>query len=307
MQERFNERKEKHRLRTFANVLSTYLRIRQEGRLSTGEFIQKYGGAIRSAFSTSIEEGAVPVLVCAWNEAEDLPKLLRALSLSTVPVKPIVVDNNSTDGTGDLAKDLGAAVIFEKQQGIMHALISGFRRLDGNPNIQEFLLTDADSYPVPTWASGMKKSGNQIDNTSGGIIYGQVVYHGKLIRDTAHNVSEWLGDLISHGNNNVIARGANGFIKFGEKRAIANQLANELNPNIILNSDMYVRDSVRNAGGTVKKSFSPDTWVFSDGGRYPSFLSLFKVPPYGNSKEDLYREWINNNPKGEIYRSRDKL
>lgn len=303
MPERFNDRREKQNFFAFANVFSTYLRLRHESRLSPGEFLDKYGNSIRLAFSKSIEEGATPVLICAWNEAEHLPKLLRALSLSTVPVKPIVIDGNSTDGTQDLARDLGAEVAVEKEQGLMCALITGFRNLADNRNVQEFLFTEADTYPTPAWAESMKKSGIQINNQSGGMIFGQVIYHGKLIRDTAHNMSEWLGDLIYLANGSVGARGQNGFIKFGENGAIAHQLTSKLNPNIVLNTDIYIRDNVRLAGGTVRKSLSPDTWVFSRGDRYPSFLSLFKAPPYGNGQQDLYAEWIKRKPNGEIYKS----
>ncbi len=303
MLERFNEKKEKQNPYAFANVFSTYLRLRHDNKLSPDEFLEKYRSSISLGFPKSIEEGAIPVLICAWNEAEDLPKLLRALSFSTVPVKPIVIDGNSTDGTGDLASDLGAEVIVEKEQGLMCALITGFRYLAKNRHVKEFLLTEADTYPIPTWASSMKKSGIQIDNQSGGMIWGQVIYHGKLIRDTAHNMSEYLGDLIYLANRSVGARGQNGFIKFGEKGAIAHHLANELNPNIVLNTDIYVRDSVRSAGGVLKKNFSPDTWVFSRGDRYPSFLSLFKAPPYGNGQEDLYSEWIKRRPNGVTYKS----
>ena len=303
MLERFNERKEKQNPYAFANILPTYLRLLHDNRLSQDEFLDKYSSSIRLGFPKSIEEGAIPVLICAWNEIEDLPKLLRALSFSTVPVKPIVIDNNSTDGTGDLAKDLGAEVIVEKEQGLMCALITGFRNLADKGNVQEFLLTDADSYPTPTWASSMKKSAIRIDNQSGGMIVGQIIYHGELIRDTARNMSGWLGDFIYLVHRSVGARGGNGFIKFGENGAIAHHLANELNPKIVVNTDLYLRDNVGSVGGILRKNFFPGSWVFSRGDRYPSFLSLFKAPPYGNGQQDLYSDWLKRKPDGVIYKS----
>lgn len=303
MLERFDGKEEKQSLNAFTNVFPTYLRMRHENRLPPSEFVEKYRSSIRLGFNKSIEDGAIPVLICAWNETEDLPKLLRALSLSTDPVKPIVIDNNSTDGTGKLAKDLGAEVIVEKEQGLMCALITGFRYLAEKGNVQEFLLTDADSYPTPTWAVSMKKSGMQIDSQSGGMIMGQMIYHGKLIRDTARNISGWTGDLIYLIHRSVGAKGGNGFIKFGTNGAIAHNLANELNPNIVVNTDAYVRDNVRSVGGILRKNLFPGSWVFSRGDRYPSFLSLFKSPPYGNGQQELYSEWIKKKPDGVIYKS----
>lgn len=288
-------------LQTIATLFSTYLRLQRDTRLSSQEFLNTYGNSIRSGFPKSIKEGATPVLICAWNEANELPRLLRALSFSDVPVKPIVVDNNSTDGTGDIARDLGAHVIFEHEQGLMPALITGFRSLVHDENVQEFLLTDADSYPLPTWASSMNEI--SVGSVSGGMVGGPVIYHGGFMRDTARNISVMLGDIMYHASGKVMVRGANGLIKFGTNGAIAHCLANDLEPKIGINTDKYVRDSVRSAGGEVVGNLALGASVFSSGDRYPSLVSLFKAPPYGNSQDDLYSDWKENNPHGEIYKS----
>lgn len=303
MLERHNGRKEQVPFHAFANLFSTYSRLKHESKLSLTEFLQRYSWSIRQGFAEPIENGAIPILICAWNEIESLPRLLRALSLSTVPVKPIVVDNNSTDGTGELASSLGAIVITEKQQGLMRALIAGFKYLAGNHAVKEFLLTDADTYPTPTWAEGMKKAGVKISDLSGGLLGGRVIYYGKLMRDTARNISVGLGDLASFASKITPVRGPNGYIKFGTDGVIAHHLSSDLDPNMVMHSDVYIGDSVKSVGGTVKMNFSPDAWVFSSGDRFPTFLSLFKAPPYGDSLQDLYLDWIRSNPDGKIYKS----
>jgi len=44
----------------------------------------------------------------------------------------VVVDNNSTDGTGEVARGLGCRVVEEKQQGYGIALKSGFQAAEGD-------------------------------------------------------------------------------------------------------------------------------------------------------------------------------
>jgi hypothetical protein len=51
-------------------------------------------------------------------------------------------------------------------------------------------------------------------------------------------MSGWLGDLIYLAHRSVGAKGGNMLIKFGENGAIAHHLTNELNPKIIVNTDV---------------------------------------------------------------------
>jgi dolichol-phosphate mannosyltransferase len=76
------------------------------------------------------------VVTPTFNEAENLPKLVSALFDLPLPgLKILVVDDNSPDGTGDLAEDLAAA--YPGSLGVLHragklglgtAYISGFSR-----------------------------------------------------------------------------------------------------------------------------------------------------------------------------------
>ena len=60
---------------------------------------------------------AYSVIVPAFNEevelARNLPLLQRAMELSGRPGELIVVDNNSNDRTAEVARGLGARVVFE--------------------------------------------------------------------------------------------------------------------------------------------------------------------------------------------------
>ncbi len=92
----------------------------------------------------------VVVLVPARNEADGLPDLLGRLASAGVD-RVIVVDNGSTDGTAQVAVELGATVVAEPVPGYGRACLSGIRELitaGQPPEILVFL--DADDFLAPS-------------------------------------------------------------------------------------------------------------------------------------------------------------
>ncbi|MEE4356407.1 MAG: glycosyltransferase [Desulfococcaceae bacterium] len=89
------------------------------------------------------------VIIPAYNEEEWLPRTLTALKnamdQSSLPGEVIVVDNNSTDRTAEIARKQGARVIFEPVNQIARARNAGGRAARG-----KFLLfLDADTLMSP--------------------------------------------------------------------------------------------------------------------------------------------------------------
>jgi len=66
----------------------------------------------------------IDVVLPVLDEARAIPEVLGALAPNVVPV---VVDNGSTDGSGDVARRLGAQVVHEQQRGFGAACWSGLR------------------------------------------------------------------------------------------------------------------------------------------------------------------------------------
>lgn len=66
--------------------------------------------------------GPVTVVIPCLNEAESLPGVLTALPLGYLP---LVVDNNSTDATAEVARQHGAEVIAETRAGYGAAVHAG--------------------------------------------------------------------------------------------------------------------------------------------------------------------------------------
>ena len=66
----------------------------------------------------------VSVIIPTHNEAQAIGRVLADLP-SDLVTEVIVVDSNSTDGTPDLARSLGAEVIQEPRRGYGRACLTG--------------------------------------------------------------------------------------------------------------------------------------------------------------------------------------
>lgn len=88
----------------------------------------------------------VSIVIPAYNEAKTIGRLLESIRYQDYPrenVEVIVVDDGSSDGTGEVAARLGAKVIVhERNMGKVKSLEDGIRMAGG-----EVIITmDADSY-----------------------------------------------------------------------------------------------------------------------------------------------------------------
>ena len=74
----------------------------------------------------------VSIVFPAYNEAANIEQAVRDFKAVSAVDEVIVVDNNSRDGTGDLARAAGARVILETKQGYGNALRRGLREATGD-------------------------------------------------------------------------------------------------------------------------------------------------------------------------------
>jgi glycosyltransferase involved in cell wall biosynthesis len=97
------------------------------------------------------------IIIPAHNEADILSETLASLRRLGTPKRDfeiVVVDNNSSDATAQVARENGAdKVIFEKEQGTNLAREAGRRAASGE--IMVFL--DADSTPPIDWLSRIEE------------------------------------------------------------------------------------------------------------------------------------------------------
>ena len=87
----------------------------------------------------------VSVIIPTHNEVQAIGRVLADLP-SVLVTEVIVVDSNSTDGTPDLARSLGAEVIQEPRRGYGRACLTGLANAK-NPDVVVFLDGDYSDRP----------------------------------------------------------------------------------------------------------------------------------------------------------------
>ena len=95
----------------------------------------------------------ISIVIPAWNEEENILKTLCSLSKtsSRYSIEVIVVDNNSTDATGELATAAGVMCIKETKQGITNARNAGLAAAKG----KYIINADADTIYPSAWIDDM--------------------------------------------------------------------------------------------------------------------------------------------------------
>ncbi|WP_119068628.1 glycosyltransferase family 2 protein [Rubrobacter indicoceani] len=89
----------------------------------------------------------IAAVVPSLNEAASIPGVIEQLYLQGLLSEIIVVDNGSTDGTGEVAMKAGARVIREEQRGYGRACLTGTIAAEG-AEFLVFLDGDAADDPV---------------------------------------------------------------------------------------------------------------------------------------------------------------
>ncbi len=90
---------------------------------------------------------SIQVVVAALNEEEGIGPTITEIKNNVYNSAFLVIDGKSTDRTVEIAKDMGAEVIFQDGLGKGDAVAKGIEHL--NPEAEFIVLTDADyTYPA---------------------------------------------------------------------------------------------------------------------------------------------------------------
>ena len=89
--------------------------------------------------------GKIAVLIPCYNESKTIAKVVSDYKAALPEADIYVYDNNSTDGTGEIARNAGAIVRHEWRQGKGNVIRSMFREIDADC----YLMIDGDdTYPA---------------------------------------------------------------------------------------------------------------------------------------------------------------
>lgn len=91
------------------------------------------------------DKSRIAVLIPCYNEAATIARVTADFRAALPEATVYVFDNNSTDGSGDLAEAAGAVVVPEKKQGKGHVVAAMLEKVDAD----YFVMVDGDdTYPA---------------------------------------------------------------------------------------------------------------------------------------------------------------
>jgi len=100
---------------------------------------------LREAGERAVQMERIAVLIPCYNEEQTIAKVVDDVKAALPEAVVYVYDNNSTDGTDELARKAGAVVRYERQQGKGSVIRRMFREIDA----EVYLMVDGDdTYPA---------------------------------------------------------------------------------------------------------------------------------------------------------------
>jgi glycosyltransferase involved in cell wall biosynthesis len=147
----------------------------------------------------------ISIVIPVYNEAESLGLCLAAISAQTVvPYEVIVVDNNSSDETRQVAAQFSfVSLIEEPRQGVVYARQTGFDAASGTI----IARIDADTVLPPEWIDQVQAI---MRNTSVTAVSGAPHYYDFALPAVADRIDHyWRKYLADNLGENVFLHGAN--------------------------------------------------------------------------------------------------
>jgi histidinol-phosphate phosphatase family protein len=132
-----------------------------------------------SESASQVDDSRVVVAITAYNDAEATAQAVRDYRRQPGVVKVLVIDNNSTDRTAELARAAGGVVIREQQQGYGYACMRGLTEALMVPEADVIVLTEGDGTFV---AEDTAKFLTYLDNAE--LVVGNRVVRGLVARDS---------------------------------------------------------------------------------------------------------------------------
>jgi glycosyltransferase involved in cell wall biosynthesis len=134
------------------------------------------------------------ILIPCFNEEKGIGQVIEKipkekLGLLGYACEIIVIDNNSTDRTSQIAKKHGANVVFEKRQGKGNAILTGFRNISKDTDL--IVMLDGDnSYD----SSEIFRLIEPLDSNFCDVVVGSRL-HGKMCEESMkpiNRVGNWM-------------------------------------------------------------------------------------------------------------------
>lgn len=172
---------------------------------------------------------ALSLIIPAYNEHQHLQACLDTVAAQTVmPFEVIVVDNNSTDDTVNIAKSYPfVRVIKERKQGIVYARDAGFNAAKGNI----IGRIDADTHLPNDWVEKVTDFYAKHENANSALTGGGFFYNVRMRR-----FNGWLlGQLAYRANRFVSGH----YILWGSNMAFPTAMWKQVKSKVCLRQDIH--------------------------------------------------------------------
>ncbi len=171
----------------------------------------------------------VSIIVPCYNEERGISMVIDSVPVKTLNAigyesEIIVIDNNSTDSTAEIARSKGAKVVIEKKQGKGYAMIRGFREIDEKSDIVAMIDGDA-SYDLRE----LPRLLEPLENGFGEVIVGSRL-HGRISQNSMtslNRLGNWFFTFLSRvGYKTNVTDVCSGFIAW--RKFVIDNIADQL-------------------------------------------------------------------------------
>ncbi len=251
----------------------------------------EFSAYTRDAFNSARRLDRIqPLVIPARNEEEDLPGTLLAAA-RTGEALPIVLDNNSSDRTAEIARHMGAITAKVEHGNKMAATQEGLRIASQELGARAVYLTDADTLVPRLWIASMNRELEKADAGNGAAIFGNpFLWHGpSRFTDSVLNIAKLTRAVKqSITNGDIIARGANYAVQLDEEGRMLAAL-NNLDGSMFNGDDYHIKEALVNSGAAVRNTARLDTAVVSRNDRVTSLTSRLRKD-YAKARDAEYSD-----------------
>ena len=154
----------------------------------------------------------ISIVIPVYNEGDHLTACLQAIAAQTVaPYEVIVVDNNSSDNSVEIAKQFNfVKIIKEKRQGVVYARGRGFDTARG----EIIGRIDADTIIDSNWVAMLQRifKNSNVDALSGAVTYHDLPWR-RTVGRVDLNFRQWIAngmgsEVFLYGSNMALRREA---------------------------------------------------------------------------------------------------
>jgi len=153
---------------------------------------------------------SIAVLIPCYNEAQTIEKVVKDFREALPEADIYVYDNNSKDGTDEIARAAGAIVRYERKQGKGNVIRTMFREIDADC----YLMIDGDdTYP----AEHAREMVDKVLNEGADMVIGDrlsstyFTENKRRFHNTGNRTVKRLVNRLFHGNVNDIMTGYRAF------------------------------------------------------------------------------------------------